>query len=409
MTFAHLCKRLAGDRSGAVAIIFAFALLPLTIAVGAAVDYSRASAAKARLDALADLAVVTAVSKDHFHAMRAMPDSGEAQIRTIFENHARTIPDLTLGTTTVVVQQTTASRDVTLTYQASIRNFFSNFLNAPTTAIAGTAASTASMPIFMDFYLMLDNSPSMGIGATLADMARMENNTPDRCAFACHEAWRPGADYYALAKSLGVKLRIDLVREATQRLMDTAVTTRASPDQFRVAIYTFNMGVQQISPMTSDMTAAKSAAGGIDLVTLPSPNHNGYRYTNFSGLAPAASALPYGGTGLSSSSPRTVLFLVSDGVADEWGPPRVKPVPVALCDQIKARNIQIAALYTTYHPLPTNAAYMAEVAPVASQIAPAMQQCASPGLYFEVSPSQGISEAMQALFLKAVGQARLAR
>jgi hypothetical protein len=36
-----------------------------------------------------------------------------------------------------------------------------------------------------------------------------------------------------------------------------------------------------------------------------------------------------------------------------------------------------------------------------------MQQCASPGLYFEVSPSQGIAEAMQALFQKAVGQARL--
>jgi hypothetical protein len=36
-----------------------------------------------------------------------------------------------------------------------------------------------------------------------------------------------------------------------------------------------------------------------------------------------------------------------------------------------------------------------------------MQSCASPGLYFEVSPSQGISQAMQALFLQVVQQAHL--
>jgi hypothetical protein len=38
-----------------------------------------------------------------------------------------------------------------------------------------------------------------------------------------------------------------------------------------------------------------------------------------------------------------------------------------------------------------------------------MQSCASPGLYFEVSPTQGIAEAMKALFQKAVAQARLTK
>jgi hypothetical protein len=36
-----------------------------------------------------------------------------------------------------------------------------------------------------------------------------------------------------------------------------------------------------------------------------------------------------------------------------------------------------------------------------------MQSCASPGLYFEVSPSQGISDAMNALFKKALSEARI--
>jgi hypothetical protein len=34
-------------------------------------------------------------------------------------------------------------------------------------------------------------------------------------------------------------------------------------------------------------------------------------------------------------------------------------------------------------------------------------QLASPGLYFEVSPTQGISQAMNTLFQKAVADARI--
>ena len=36
-----------------------------------------------------------------------------------------------------------------------------------------------------------------------------------------------------------------------------------------------------------------------------------------------------------------------------------------------------------------------------------MEACASPGFYFEVSPTQGISEAMTALFQKAISDARI--
>lgn len=74
---------------------------------------------------------------------------------------------------------------------------------------------------------------------------------------------------------------------------------------------------------------------------------------------------------------------------------------------MKARGVQIAVLYTTYLPLPTNAWYNQWIAPFNSQISTNMQSCASPGFYFEVSPTQGISSAMNALFKKAVNQARL--
>ena len=43
------------------------------------------------------------------------------------------------------------------------------------------------MPVFIDFYLLLDNSPSMGVAATPADVATMVNTNPDHRAFACHD------------------------------------------------------------------------------------------------------------------------------------------------------------------------------------------------------------------------------
>jgi hypothetical protein len=86
-----------------------------------------------------------------------------------------------------------------------------------------------------------------------------------------------------------------------------------------------------------------------------------------------------------------------------------EPLNVSYCTTLKNRGVKVAVLYTTYLPLPTNAWYNTWIAPFASQIATNMQSCASPGLYFEVSPSQGISDAMNALFKKAVAQARLTR
>jgi hypothetical protein len=81
----------------------------------------------------------------------------------------------------------------------------------------------------------------------------------------------------------------------------------------------------------------------------------------------------------------------------------------AFCQTIKDRGIKIAVLYTTYLPLPTNDHYNKWIAPWSTSISPTMEKCASPGLFFEVSPSQGISEAMNALFQKAVAQARLTK
>ena len=152
---------------------------------------------------------------------------------------------------------------------------------------------------------MLDNSPSMGVGATPADVTRMVNNTSDQCAFACHDLNDPHK-YYDLAKSLGVTTRIDVLRSATQQLMDTASATQTYSSQFRMAIYDFgasagSAGLRALFSLSSSLSSAKTAAGNIDLMTVNGQNQNGDQDTQFTNIFPAInSAISAPGAGTSS-------------------------------------------------------------------------------------------------------------
>ena len=61
--FTSLLNRFRGDRSGNIAVIFAIAPLPIISAVGCAVDYSRATQLRSKLQAAIDAASVGSVAK----------------------------------------------------------------------------------------------------------------------------------------------------------------------------------------------------------------------------------------------------------------------------------------------------------------------------------------------------------
>jgi hypothetical protein len=118
----------------------------------------------------------------------------------------------------------------------------------------------------------------MGIGATQADIDKMVANTSDQCAFACHDT-NNNKNYYKLAKTLGVTMRIDRVRTATQMLMATAQATATVTNQYRVATYTFgdsaaSPGLTTITALTSNLSQAATDAAAIDLMTVAGQNQN---------------------------------------------------------------------------------------------------------------------------------------
>jgi hypothetical protein len=413
----------ARSRGGNVAIIFALTLLPITFLIGMVINYSEASQKQIILDAAADAAALAAVD---YQAMTQSASAAQTIAQNVFNAQTANIPGLTNTNVTVTVQNSGLGRTALISYQAQSTNVFPGiFQNA--WSISGSSQAASAIPPNIDFYLLLDNSPSMAVAATPADITTMVNATSAQggCAFACHESdpaadslGNPGGvDNYTLAQQLGVTTRIAVLRSATQQLMTTATQTQTLySNQYRMAVYTFATGLQTIATLTSNLSSVQSQAGNIDVIEvyknnwLTSSNNNSDEDTNFdAALNGINSIMPNPGNGSQTSTPQEVLFLVSDGVEDENvnGGRQQSVLNANLCTTIKNRGIRIAVLYTTYLPLPTNSWYNTYIAPFQSNIGPTMESCASPGLYFEVSPSQGIPEAMTQLFQQAVQTARL--
>lgn len=422
-------SRFAGDHKGNVAIIFGLSLMPITFLIGLGIDYTLATQRKAELDAAADAAALAAVTP----ALMAQPPAASTQAaQNMFNAQVQTTPGLqnTSASPSISTVDNGLTRTVTVSYTASSQNTFGGVLGKPTWPLGGSSQSTSTVAPNIDFYLLLDNSPSMAIAATTAGINTMVANTKSQggCAFACHEldpvdiaklGNAGGVDNYTLAKKLGVVTRIQNLNAATQSLMDTANTIMSNYNsKYRMGIYTFNTGgINSVAAFPSTPTSAKTLAASIDVLQvfnnqgkLTSSEFNNDEDTDFEAAMSAINkAMPNPGSGASGQPPQEVLFLVSDGVDDsnKSGTRNVALFDTSWCTTVKNRGIRIAVLYTSYLPLPTNGFYNGNVAPFQPQIAGNMQNCASPGLYFQVSTDQDISAAMAALFQQAVATARL--
>lgn len=416
------------DEQGFVSITVALFLLGIVGLLAAAIDYAWASKARTQLDAQADAAALSAVGM----AARGLTTAqAKAQAEQLFRGGLPGDGTLTLSDLQVSVTDVDGERNITLTYRAQYRTTFMAGFGYGDITLGKSVSAKGGTPSYVDFFLLLDNSPSMGLGATQVDIDKLKAAVG--CGFACHQL-DVADDNYKVAKRIGAAMRIDVVRSATQSLMDTAAAAQLVPAQFRMALYTFGALVRserltEIFALSSNLASAKTAANAIDLMALEFAGVKGYAHTNFEEKFNALNArIGAAGDGRTPTTPQKVVFFVSDGVADwnsvacsgltasAWDPDLganfsrcFEPLRLQLCDNFKQRGIKVAVLHTVYLPMPGEWAYDAFVAPFAHRVAPAMQACASEGLYFAVTPSEGIEEAMRALFLKTLHVVSLKR
>lgn len=412
-------------------MVFALASIPTVYLVGAGVDYGMAVDHKTQLDAYADAAALAAVTP----AMMIQTTSAATTVaQNTFNAQAQTLSNISYSPQsdlTVTVSSSGQVRTVTVTYHARSHNFFPNVLGQTDISLTGTATAKAGQAPNIDFYLMLDSSPSMAIAATQADINKMVANTGNQggCAFGCHESHPSsdnlgnpgGVDNYQLARNLGVTLRIDMLRQAVQDLVGTAQTTASTYNAaYRMAMYSFDANFNSLGALTASYPTMTANAANLSLLTvyknnwLTSSNNNSDTDTNYDGAMTGVNqAMPNPGSGttVAGDKPQEVLFFVTDGVEDErtGGNRQQSVMDPAWCTTIKNRGIRIAVLYTEYLPLPTNAWYNTYISPFQSSIGPTLKSCASPGLYFMVQTGGDISSAMATLFQEAVQTAYLAQ
>ncbi len=448
------------DQRGNVAIISVFVLVPLILALGFGVDYTLQTRARDQMNGLADSAVLAAVTPE---MMTRTADVAQAAAQAVFTAGAPSVANVNFdpAQVTVTVADTplgaNLSRTVRLSWSGAYRTVFTGIVGQDSLPISGESSARSALAPSIDFYLLLDASPSMAVAATTAAIAQMEQQTSlqakhDRnCAFACHEASpavraalrfpndstnnAANLDNYEKAEAAGIPLRIDLVRYAVETLLTQApISAAVNATRYRVAITSFDLQTHPLSPLTSDFPAAATAAKGLAPLEVWSNNfltqaaagadkQNNDTDTYINGaLTTLNSQMPKPGLGTKApgDTPQEVVFLITDGVndydigagrtieaIDDVGGTDSRAGTHSVCAAIKARNIRIAVLYLTYHPMANVTQGATAINDIPDILAPDAAACASPGLYFQVDTNGDVSSALLTMFQKVIATARL--
>lgn len=455
-------KNFLFSRRGNVSIIFALAIIPTLFAMGVAVDYSMAAKRRARMNAAADAAALSAVTPD---MMAQTTSAAQTRAQNIFNSQVSGLAGVGYAsdvqvTVTEAPVNNLRRRTVAVKYAATSTNAFAGILHFDSLSIGGSSTASATAAANIDFYLMIDTSPSMAIAATQNDINTMLANTkaqdsPSGCAFACHEAdpknespalgnpkdkYGNPIDNYQLARNLNVTLRLDLVQQAIGSLISTAQSDAIRFNaKYRLSGYSFDLSASNVFPLTGvNLLNAASIPSNFQMLqvwtnnvlcstkacTAKGANNSDEDTDIYKAFQTLDAAMPAPGNGSNApgDTPQEVLFIVTDAVADigtggsRSYPPMGQALPngTTWCDSIKGRGIRIAVLYTTYLPLPTDNWYVTQVKPVQDPnntgqdaYRAAAMACASPSLFAEVQTGGDISAALVTLFRTAITSAHL--
>ncbi len=450
-------KSLVGDRRGNVAIITGLCALPLFGLVGISIDYALATATKARLDMAADAAATAAlttaqneISANGGNSGSALTD-GAARGKAAFSANMGSLsfansPTVSVQPVTRVGQTLTE----TVTYTVAQTNTFGKLFNVSTTQIAGTSTASSTIGSYLDFYLMLDVSGSMGLPSTTAGQVQLasinhddQSSYPSGCNFACHMSGNTG---FPLARANNIQLRADAVGSAVCQLMAIAKSTATLTNQFRVGLYPFIVDMEPLYPLSTNLDGVVSAVNGGSPGGCKSPTP-GSAIGDLLDTGDTTTAMGSGGThfevalpqingtiasvgdGSSTTSTKPFVFLITDGMENGQGyqgyrgnysywwssgsqPQLMDP---SNCTTLKTRGITVAVLNIVYQPITnpnpnyangedTKANNLLNGSP---NVATALQSCASPGYYFTASSPGEISQGLNTMFNQAIFKTRI--
>jgi Flp pilus assembly protein TadG len=414
--------------------------------VGFAIDYGVALSDKVKLDNAADTASLVAVKTAQTVIQGGGSTAsgiaqGQTQAALAFKANAGSIPYATVPTPTINVGRTNQTLTASVSYQSvPVTTNFSKIIGIPSIPINGSSTATLSMTTYINYYIIVDISQSMGVGSTTTDMQNLFNRVVQYqnyaasegggCVFGCHiaEAGQQYTnEYLAHSISPAITLRIDAAVSAVQNIISQAQSSSGTSGNIQIGLYTMSddpvtgKSLNTISPPTSNFSALTTAASSIDLGNNTS---DGVGDSNFPASLQnfTTNILGANGDGSSASSPLQYVFIVTDGVQDTNNASCayghcVQALNPSICTSIKA-NAVVGVIYTTYNPIYINnnsandydTNYKELVYPIASQIAPNLQSCASSSSYYiEAVDGPAITAAMSTLFKSTTAVARISK
>ena len=204
---SRMLQRLRHDSDGNVLVMTAIALLTLCFAFGFVVDYSRAQAAQTELTAIADASALTAVDPSMIYQSNTTAQTAATAMWNAQVANLSGLTGVTMKPSISTGSGIGGLRNVTITWTANSTNLFANFLGLPSLALSGSSSTAASQPPNINFYIAVDNSPSMLIpdSANGVTLLQGTTNTSDGgCAFTCHNRLpQTSYTYQVINKSSG--------------------------------------------------------------------------------------------------------------------------------------------------------------------------------------------------------------
>jgi Flp pilus assembly protein TadG len=406
-------SRYAWAADGNVTIIFSLSVLVLLGIGGAAVDYARLIDQRTVFAAAADAAVLAAIS-----TAREAEKNGTPAIPTLAKSAAEKAWDKNIETAlipdkkgpNIVISKTGSAWTAKVTYAEAMPTTFASLLGIRNMKLDGTASASTTIDKITtnwDFHIVVDDSSSMGIGATQADMDALVADPNINCAFACHWAnYAAGEqDSASRAKAKNIKLRIDVVDDAVDAMI-TEMKASSKGNNVRAKLWGLNDNAVSLVDLTTKLNDVKDY--NIQLYKTPVSVGN----TNYeTSIDQVATEVGKAGDGKSAVNPKKAVFIVTDGIQDTgfytsttsytwYADHHMGTVDPAACAVMKNNGVLVGVLYIDYI---TPQGYEGAVNPIMGDVLPNMKACASDGLFFNATSPAGIALAMKDMLAAAMG------
>lgn len=258
--FKQIASVFRADTNGNFALMTALMLVPLFGFISLAVDHWKVATAKSAIENAADSAALGAVRRAEAvlkvtgNPSTAIKD-GEIAGHRSFQGNVKKIADTEVQTPTIKVTLDGTTFKASVVWAANVETTFGSFYSWSNQDLSGISESSLTAGAYINIHVLVDNSGSMGIGATQDEQDQMFALT--NCSIACHLVAADST--YRKVRQAGIETRIDVVRAALLEITSKIQQMNLPENKVKIAVYAFSNVVDTIIQI-SDFESANMGA-----------------------------------------------------------------------------------------------------------------------------------------------------